>query len=246
MNLSKLLFPALFLFMQSTASGQTVILTLDNVPSGTLCNEIWTEQNLDLSFVNTTADDCTLGNCNFGIEPTSVWLYPTRLTIDLSSLQSIQKVEVDILDVCGTDCTQAFLMDSTGMMLNNVGNSLIGFDTLTILNPTEGLLSELAISSCEGEILEVRIYQNLEWSIHEFSNSTINIYPNPVIDVINIDVSNKLNFSANIYNIEGKLIISTTNQTVIEIQTLSLGTYLVEIKDLDTGQVGIETIIKGK
>jgi len=164
MNLSKLLFPALFLFMQSTASGQTVILTLDNVPSGTLCNEIWTEQNLDLSFVSTTADDCTLGSCYFGVESTSVWLYPSRLTIDLSSLQRIQKVEVSINDYCG-DCTHAFLMDSTGMMLNNVGNSLISFDTLTILNPTEGLLSELAISSCEGEILEVRIYQNLGSSI---------------------------------------------------------------------------------
>ena len=47
------------------------------------------------------------------------------------------------------------------MIVNSAGNTLIqSTETLIIENPTEGFLSELTISSCEGQIHEVRIYQN--------------------------------------------------------------------------------------
>ena len=83
-------------------------------------------------------------------------------------------------------------------------------------------------------------------STHELTNSTINIYPNPAIDIINIDVPGNLNYDANIYDLNGRVIISTTNKSVIEIQTLPLGIYLIEIKDLGSGQKVIDKIIKGK
>ncbi|WP_348669389.1 hypothetical protein [uncultured Polaribacter sp.] len=140
---------------------QTIILTLDNISSNTITNDVWTEQNIDLSFVSGTADDCGTGRSVFGVETTFVWLYPSRLSIDLSSLKSIQKVEIDINDFCNTNCTQAFLIDGSGMILSNTGNTLIqSLETLIIENPSEGFISELAISSCEGQIHEVRVYQN--------------------------------------------------------------------------------------
>lgn len=140
-------------------TGQTIILTLDNISSNTDTNDVWTEENINLSFVSATADDCGTGNSTFGLEATFVWLYPSRLSLDLQSLQSIQRVEVDIIDWCNTDCTQAFLIDSSGGIINNAGNTLIqSSETLIIENPSEGPLSELAISSCEGQIHEVRIY----------------------------------------------------------------------------------------
>jgi len=83
-------------------------------------------------------------------------------------------------------------------------------------------------------------------SIHEFLNSTINIYPNPAVDIINIDVSGNLKFNATLYDLQGRLIISTTNQSVIDIQTLTKGIYLIEIRDLDTDQKVIERIVIGK
>ena len=83
-------------------------------------------------------------------------------------------------------------------------------------------------------------------SIHELTNSTINIYPNPATNFINIDVSGNLKYRANVYNTEGKLIISTTNQSVIDIQTLPQGMYLLEIKDLRSNQKIVEKIIKEK
>ena len=141
-------------------TGQTIILTLDNVSSNTVINNVWTEENINLSFVSTTADDyCGTGNSTFGVEATFVWLYPSRLSVDLQNLQSIQRVEVDINDWCNTDCTEAFLIDSSGVIKNNAGNTLIqSAETLIIENPSEGPLSELAISSCESQIHEVRIY----------------------------------------------------------------------------------------
>ena len=128
-------------------------MTLDNVSSNTVTNDVWTEENINLSFVNATADDCDTGNSTFGVEATFVWLYPSRLTVDLQSLQSIQRVEVDINDWCNTDCTEAFLIDSSGVIINNAGNTLIqSTETLIIENTSEGSLRELAISSCEGQI----------------------------------------------------------------------------------------------
>ena len=248
MNLNKLLLLAFLLSIQLVASGQTITLTLDNVPSNTLCNEIWTEQNLDLSFVTGTSDDWGEDElCFFVVEPTYVFLAGSRLTVDLSSLQNIQKVEVDINDWCNTDCTRAFLIDSSGVIVNSAGNTLIqSTETLIIENPTEGFLSELAISSGEGQVHEIRIYQNDELSTDqiELDDQAFTIYPNPVIDIIKIDVSGSLKYEATIFDLQGRIMISEINQPAIDIQTLPQGTYLIEIKDLDSGQKVIEKIIK--
>lgn len=71
------------------------------------------------------------------------------------------------------------------------------------------------------------------------------IYPNPAIDIINIDVPKNLNYEANLHDLNGRLISSMTNKSVIEIQNVPHGIYLIEITDLDTGQKIIDKIIKG-
>ena len=143
-----------------SAFGQTVTLTLNNVPEDIACNETWTEQGLDINLVETTSDDCTSGSCYFGFWEQSLALWPSRLTIDVSSLQNIQMVEIDIDDLCGPDCTRAFLIDETMMNIDSVKNGPTGPQTLTLENPSQVFLTELAISSCEGAINEIRIYQN--------------------------------------------------------------------------------------
>ena len=82
-------------------------------------------------------------------------------------------------------------------------------------------------------------------STHELTNSSIRIYPNPAIDIINIDVPKNLNYEANLHDLNGRLISSMTNKSVIEIQNVPHGIYLIEITDLDTGQKIIDKIIKG-
>ena len=143
-----------------TVFGQTITLTLNNVPDNISCNETWTEQNIDMRLVETTSDDCTTGSCYFGFWEQSLALWPSRLTIDLSSLQNIQMVEIDIDDFCGPDCTRAFIIDETMMNVDSVKNGPTGPQTLTLENTSQVSLTELAISSCEGSINEIRIYQN--------------------------------------------------------------------------------------
>jgi hypothetical protein len=257
MKTNKILSLAFLLFLQLIASGQSITLTLDSISSNTNCNDIWTEQNLDLSFVIGTSDDCGAGACYFDVEPTYVWLYPSRLSVDLSGLQNIQKVEIDVISYCSyfsPQCTFSHLMDSTGMIINTVGNTINNpgnsingtLETIIIENPTEGFLSELAISSCEGNVHEIRIYQNiLSTNQIELDDRAFAIYPNPVIDMINIDVSGNLKYEATIYDLQGRIMISTTNQSTIDIQTLTQGTYLIKITDLDSGQnVSKKIIIK--
>jgi|TARA_B110000467_G_scaffold5417_1_gene4862 hypothetical protein len=257
MKKNKILSLAFLLFLQLIASGQSITLTLDSISSNTNCNDIWTEQNLDLSFVIGTSDDCGAGACYFDVEPTYVWLYPSRLSVDLSGLQNIQKVEIDVISYCSyfsPQCTFSHLMDSTGMIINTVGNTINNpgnsingtLETIIIENPTEGFLSELAISSCEGNVHEIRIYQNiLSTDQIELDDRAFAIYPNPVIDMINIDVSGNLKYEATIYDLQGRIMISTTNQSTIDIQTLTQGTYLIKITDLDSGQnVSKKIIIK--
>ena len=255
MKKNKILSLAFLLFLQLIASGQSITLTLDSISSNTNCNDIWTEQNLDLSFVIGTSDDCGAGACYFDVEPTYVWLYPSRLSVDLSGLQNIQKVEIDVISYCSyfsPQCTFSHLMDSTGMIINTVGNTINNpgnsingtLETIIIENPTEGFLSELAISSCEGNVHEIRIYQNiLSTNQIELDDRAFAIYPNPVIDMINIDVSGNLKYEATIYDLQGRIMISTTNQSTIDIQTLPQGTYLIKITDLDSGQNVSEKII---
>lgn len=77
----------------------------------------------------------------------------------------------------------------------------------------------------------------------ELGNASINIYPNPTFDRINIDVQGQLNFQANLYSSEGKLMKTTSNSSLIEVNNIPSGIYLLEIKDLSTGYKIIERII---
>ena len=255
MKTNKILSLAFLLFLQLMASAQSIILTLDSISSNTNCNDIWTEQNLDLSFVPGTTADCGPGACFFDVEPTYVWLWPSRLSVDLSSLQSIQKVEVDVISYCSyfePECTFAHLMDSTGMIINTVGNTINNpgnsingtLETIIIDNLTGGFLSELAISSCEGSVHEIRIYQDISSADHIWlDDRAFAIYPNPGRDIININVSENLKYEATIYDIQGKIMTSSTNQSTIDIQTFPKGTYLIKITDLDSGKNFSEKII---
>ena len=259
MKTNKILSLAFLLFLQLIASGQSITLTLDSISSNTNCNDIWTEQNLDLSFVIGTSDDCAAGACYFDVEPTYVWLYPSRLSVDLSGLQNIQKVEIDVISYCSyfiPQCTFAHLIDSTGVIINTVGNTINTpgdsnngtLETITIENPTEGLLSEFAISSCEGNVHEIRIYQKDVLSNDQIGldDHTFAIYPNPAIDIININLSSDLKYEVTIFDLQGRIMISKKTRSAIDIQALPQGIYLLEFKDLDSGQKVIEKIIKEK
>lgn len=80
----------------------------------------------------------------------------------------------------------------------------------------------------------------------EIGSSIINIFPNPSIDVINIDITGSLSYDLRLYDLKGRLLSSSKNKDQIEVHSLNLGTYLLEIKDQKTGQKIVETVIVGK
>ncbi len=75
--------------------------------------------------------------------------------------------------------------------------------------------------------------------------TAVSISPNPARDYINInfDVKGKLNFTANVYNLEGKLLKRITNNPQIDISTIAAGTYFLEVKDQTSGLRFIERIV---
>jgi len=135
---------------------QNITISLDGVTVNQ-CGSTWTESGVVLSFVETTAEDCGEGSCSFGIDPSSVWLWPCRLNLDLSALGgTVAQVEVDIVDYCGVDCTRAFLYNGSST-LDNTGNTQVS-TTETLFLSSGGIQPDrLAVSSCEGEIKEIRL-----------------------------------------------------------------------------------------
>ena len=64
-------------------------------------------------------------------------------------------------------------------------------------------------------------------------NNTINIYPNPSDDLINIEIENINNVTIEIYNVSGNLIFSKTLNSKVEkidISGLSMGMYFVKVR----------------
>jgi len=86
---------------------------------------------------------------------------------------------------------------------------------------------------------------DLTTSIYELSNYKIRIFPNPAIDLINIEINGKINFQTSLFDMNGKLITTSNNMKSIKINSITQGTYLLEIKDLKTSQTVVKKIILG-
>ena len=81
---------------------------------------------------------------------------------------------------------------------------------------------------------------------HEIANTIINIYPNPAVEFIYLDVEGKLKYRVTLYDIEGKSIHTGLNIVQIQITSIPTGTYLLEIQDLESNQKIVERVVVGR
>lgn len=136
-------------------SQTTVTLSFDNpsmVPSS--CFTIFTEEGIPQQLVNNNLScsyDYSTGNGG------ELWLFPATLSVDLSGLGVIERVEIDINDFCSIGCSQASLLNNSGAVLNT-SNTMVGSpETLLLDNSNLLAVDELTMSSFEGLFLEIRI-----------------------------------------------------------------------------------------
>jgi len=61
--------------------------------------------------------------------------------------------------------------------------------------------------------------------------STVNVYPNPVLDFIHVDMPSNLSLQSTLYDVQGNVAIPTTTSTDIDIKHLPSGSYFLRIED---------------
>jgi uncharacterized delta-60 repeat protein len=75
----------------------------------------------------------------------------------------------------------------------------------------------------------IALHSESSLSIENFTNSNIvSLYPNPVKDILNIDILDNTISSIKVYDLQGKLILEDTN-TTINVNHLSNGIYIVKV-----------------
>jgi len=83
----------------------------------------------------------------------------------------------------------------------------------------------------------------LTTATHELDNSSLKIYPNPTSNYLSIDYKGLKNFQVKLFDLNGKLLINAFNNRHLDVSTLSLGTYLLEIRDLKSKGRVVEKIL---
>ena len=79
-------------------------------------------------------------------------------------------------------------------------------------------------------------------SIPAFNLANVQVHPNPATDILNISIQNGSIFKINIYNLLGKKIFTSTENT-INVENLAKGVYLLKIQS-ENGGVITKKLIK--
>lgn len=127
------------------------------------------------------------------------------------------------------------LNDSDIFKLGITGSSIYGFN---------GAIDDLKIYNYALTDAQVsQLYNNNTLSTSDFNENNLKVamYPNPVNDVLNIEIENEIK-SVEIYNIQGQKVLQSSNKQ-IETNSLNSGIYMVRVEDVN-GAVATQKLMK--
>lgn len=170
------------LFFAATASAaitDAIELWLDDENTYS-CYDPFIEAGLTVQFVTTTDADCPgAGFCDFGWSEGVIYMFGSRLEVDLSSLAGIDSV-VAYCWVTMEDDMRLFLSDSNGVVDQDA--SEFYDDALWVYGGGQPMTS-LAVSACDAELYEIFIYASSGLAAVEtpLADGAIlhSCYPNP-------------------------------------------------------------------
>lgn len=84
---------------------------------------------------------------------------------------------------------------------------------------------------------------DLTTGVHDLSNAVVKIYPNPVRDLLRIDVEGSLEFNISIFDHTGKEVLTADNRVGIDVRSLREGIYFLKLEDQRTTQSIVEKIL---
>ena len=111
-------------------------------------------------------------------------------------------------------------------------------------NTFNGSVDDLKIYNYPLTQTEItNLYTNNTLSSSDFNQNNLEVvlYPNPVNDVLNIDIANTIK-SVEVYNLQGQKVL-VSNQSQINMSNLSAGIYMLRIED-ENNAVNTKRIIK--
>lgn len=85
---------------------------------------------------------------------------------------------------------------------------------------------------------------DLTSSIHTLSGVNFNIYPNPTVDIIHLDLSASMRYKCTLHDLNGNIIIESENKPTIDLHNVPQGSYLLIIQDLHFKGKITEKIVK--
>jgi len=136
--------------------------------------------------------------------------------------------------------------DRTNAYISHYTNS--DWDTQTAGSATSGANSTYEISRNGLTSLSPFAVadENAELSVDENNLLTVNLYPNPCTDVMNISYSGADNqYSYQVTDVSGRIYkVASTGTNQMDVSGLSQGTYLLKMIDNQTNQVSVRQFIK--
>ncbi len=161
----------------------------------------------------------------------SIYLYNAPLTIKNCSVDVFSSQR----GIIGNSTAANLTIENATVKARGQGNgSISSINELTLINCAitapagaafDANLSGVAIN---GMLVKDQVVIEPTSAVADMQQSNLKVYPNPVTDILNITPEAK-DFTVEIYNVLGKLLVSETNNNRISFSNLPEGVYMLKI-----------------